>query len=115
MTYSIVARDAETGELAVASESHFFGVGRLVGWVMPGVGAIATQSFVNVDYGPQGLALLAAGHSSARALDDLVDADPLRAFRQAGVVDANGTTATFTGDRCVPSAVGRRCPPAPLG
>ena len=106
MTYSIVARDPVTGEIAVGSESHFFGVGRLVGWLRPGIGGVATQSFVNVDYGPQGLDLIETGSSPEEALHALVSADPLSAYRQAGIVDSLGRSATFTGDRCVPSAAG---------
>lgn len=106
MTYSIVARDPETGELAMGSQSHFFGVGRLVGWLEPGVGTIATQAFVNVDYGPTGIALLGSGSSAPQVLDTLLDGDELREFRQIGIVDAHGGSAHFTGSRCVPSAGG---------
>jgi len=110
VTYSIVARDPETGELAMGSQSHFFGVGRLVGWLEPGVGAIATQAFVNVDYGPTGIDLLGRGASAEQVLDALLEGDELREYRQIGLVDAHGGSAHFTGSRCVPAAGGRAAP-----
>ncbi|MDE3134097.1 MAG: DUF1028 domain-containing protein, partial [Acidobacteriota bacterium] len=76
MTYSIVARDQQTGELGVAVQSHWFGVGPLVPWARPGVGAIATQANVRVASGPEALELLAAGVSAADALARLIAADP---------------------------------------
>jgi uncharacterized Ntn-hydrolase superfamily protein len=75
-TYSIVARDEDTGELAVAVQSNYFAVGTDVSWAEPGVGAIATQSIVEVAYGPKGLELLSAGASAQEALDELVALDP---------------------------------------
>jgi uncharacterized Ntn-hydrolase superfamily protein len=106
MTYSILARDPETGQFGVGSQSHFFGVGRLVGWLSPGIGGVATQSFVNVDFGPMGLDALGRGHSAQETLDYLIDGDELREYRQLGVIDEDGNSATFTGNMCVPSAGG---------
>ncbi len=104
MTYSILARDPETGAIGIACQSHFFGVGRLVGWLEPGVGGVATQAFVNVGLGPQGLDRLRAGQSARATLDALVGDEALAAYRQLAVVDATGEVAGFTGDRCVPGA-----------
>ena len=100
MTYSIVALDPATGDLGVAVQSKFLAVGAVVPWAQAGVGAVATQSFANVTYGPGGLARLASGMSAAQVLDRLVTADPLRSQRQAGVVDAHGGSATHTGGAC---------------
>jgi uncharacterized Ntn-hydrolase superfamily protein len=107
VTYSIVARDPETGDLGVAVQSKFLAVGAVVPWAKAGVGAIATQAFANVDYGPQGLALLGGGHSAAGALRQLVEADDGREHRQAGIVDARGGSATHTGRDCFAWAGGR--------
>lgn len=106
MTYSIVARDPDTGELGVGSQSHFFGVGRLVGWTEAGVGAAATQAFVNVDYGPAAIAALRSGQPAGAVVDALTGADPLSRYRQLGVVDAAGRAASFTGGSCAPHAAG---------
>lgn len=106
MTYSIVARDPGTGQLGVAAQSHFFGVGRLVGWVAPGVGAVATQAFVNVDYGPAALEALAGGLPAQAVVDAVTAADELRGYRQLGVVDSRGAAASFTGGSCAPAAGG---------
>lgn len=106
MTYSIVARDAASGALGFASQTHFFGVGRLVGWGEPGLGAVATQAFVNVGYGPGALAGLRAGGSPETVVDRLTAADPFSAYRQLGIVDAQGRSASYTGDRCAPAAAG---------
>lgn len=106
MTYSIVARDPETGELGIGSQSHFFGVGRLVGWGEAGVGVVATQAFVNVDYGPHGVAAMRAGASAQEVVAAVTGADPLSAYRQLGVVDATGAAVSFTGERCAPVAGG---------
>jgi len=100
-TYSIVARDARTGELGVAVQSSYFSVGTDVSWAMAGVGAIATQAIVEVAYGPKGLELLAGGASAQEALDELVAQDPLAALRQVGIVDAEGRAAAHTGSACV--------------
>jgi uncharacterized Ntn-hydrolase superfamily protein len=102
-TYSIVACDSETSEIGVAVQSSYFSVGTVVSWAEPGVGAIATQSIVEVSYGPKGLALLAGGRTAREALDQLVAEDPAAALRQVGVVDAEGRVAAHTGAACVPS------------
>ena len=96
-TYSIVARDAETGELGVAVQSHWFSVGSLVLWAEPGVGAVATQSFVDPDYGPLGLQLMRAGKDASGALAALLAIDEHANVRQVGMVDANGVVANHTG------------------
>lgn len=110
MTYSIVARDGATGDLGVAVQSKFLSVGSVVPWARAGVGAIATQSYANVSYGPDGLALLAGGASAEEALATLVETDQLRSQRQAGAVDAHGGSATFTGRSCFAWAGGRTGP-----
>lgn len=106
MTYSIVARDPGTGELGIGSQSHFFGVGRLVGWGEAGVGMVATQAFVNVDYGPDALAAMRAGATAEQARDRVTAADPLSSYRQLGIVDAAGNATSYTGVRCAPAATG---------
>jgi len=103
-TYSIVARDPATGQLGVAVQSHWFQVGAVVAWAEPGVGAVATQSFVKVDYGPKGLALMKAGRSPQEALDALLAEDPERDVRQVAMVDAQGRTAAWTGPKCIAEA-----------
>jgi uncharacterized Ntn-hydrolase superfamily protein len=103
-TYSIVARDSATGELGVAVQSHYFSVGPIVPWAEAGVGAVATQSLVLVDYGPRGLDLMRAGMTAQQALDSLVRADAHNEGRQVGMVDANGTVAAYTGKNCIPDA-----------
>lgn len=100
-TFSIVAFDPRTGELGVAVQSKFFGVGSVVPWARAGVGAVATQSYANTRYGPEGLALLAAGKTPEEALATLTAADADAARRQAGVVDARGRAASFTGTNCL--------------
>lgn len=100
MTYSIVALDPATGDLGVAVQSKFLAVGAVVPWAKAGVGAVATQSFANVAYGPGGLALLEGGAHAQEALDRLVASDALRSQRQVGIVDASGRSATYTGDEC---------------
>lgn len=107
MTYSILARDPETGAFGVAVQSHFFSVGRIVGWLEPGLGGVATQAFVNVGLGPQGLDLLRSGSSAQATLDAVVAGDDMPEFRQVAVVDATGEVAVFTGERCVPAAGSR--------
>ena len=107
MTYSIVARDPATGDLGVAVQSKFLSVGSVVPWAKAGVGAVATQSFANVAYGPDGLELLARGATAAEALARLTAADDLREERQAGIVDASGRAATHTGRGCFAWAGGR--------
>lgn len=100
-TYSIVAYDEDTGQLGVAVQSHWFSVGSLVPWVKAGVGAVATQSFVKIEYGPNGLKLMENGFSAEEALKLLVDDDENSAVRQVGMVDANGNADAFTGDNCI--------------
>jgi uncharacterized Ntn-hydrolase superfamily protein len=106
-TYSIVARDAKTGELGVAVQSHWFSVGSGVPWAEAGVGAVATQSFIDPSYGPLGLALMRAGRTAPEALAALVAGDSGRDVRQVGMVDAKGTVATHTGKLCIPAAGGQ--------
>jgi uncharacterized Ntn-hydrolase superfamily protein len=104
VTYTIVAWDSESGQMGVATQSHFFALGNLVPWAQSGVGVVATQSFVEVSYGPLGLARLAAGESSETALADLVEADAGRETRQVALVDRHGQIAATTGAQCVPPA-----------
>jgi uncharacterized Ntn-hydrolase superfamily protein len=110
-TYSIVACDLEAGQWGVGVQSKFLAVGSVVPWAEPHVGAIATQSYANPRYGPDGLALLRQGCSAEEAIERLTAADDDRAQRQVGVVDAEGRAATFTGDECHDWAGGRtgRC------
>jgi uncharacterized Ntn-hydrolase superfamily protein len=96
-TFSIVAFDPETGDLGVAVQSKFFGVGSVVPYAQAGVGAIATQAFANTSHGPNGLRLLDAGNSPEQAVGKLIDRDPGRDTRQLGVVDAKGRAFAFTG------------------
>ncbi len=103
-TYSIVARDPATGQLGVAVQSHWFSVGSLVTWARAGVGAVATQSFVLVDYGPNGLALMEEGIAAPEALARLVTEDEGRAVRQVAMIDAAGSVAAYTGERCIKAA-----------
>jgi uncharacterized Ntn-hydrolase superfamily protein len=106
-TYSIVARDAATGELGVAVQSHWFSVGAVVPWAEAGVGAVATQSIVDPSYGPLGLALMRAGRTAPEALAALLAGDPGREVRQVGMVDAKGNVATHTGRMDIPAAGGQ--------
>jgi uncharacterized Ntn-hydrolase superfamily protein len=103
-TYSIVAIDPETGELGAAVQSHWFSVGSLCTWARPGVGAVATQSVVEPAHGPNALDRLEGGESAAEALRALLDADPLAAVRQVGIVDARGGVAVATGPDCIAHA-----------
>ncbi len=100
-TYSIVAHDPQTGELGVAVQSHWFGVGGIVPWARAGVGAVATQSIAEPAYGPRLLDLLAGGASPRDALDAELAADPQARYRQVAVVDARGGTAVHTGSGCI--------------
>jgi uncharacterized Ntn-hydrolase superfamily protein len=102
-TYSIVARDAETGALGVGVQSNYFSVGTRVSWAAPGIGAIATQSIIEISYGPRGLDLLSRGATAEEALERLVAEDPGAALRQVGIVDASGRVAAHTGGVCVPA------------
>ena len=103
-TYSIVARDAETGELGVAVQSHWFSVGSIVSWAEAGVGAVATQSFVEPTYGPLGLELMRAGRTAGQALEALVATDEGEAVRQVAMVDADGNVAAHTGSLAIEAA-----------
>jgi uncharacterized Ntn-hydrolase superfamily protein len=100
-TYSIVARDPHSGQLGVAVQSHWFSVGSLVPWARAGVGAIATQSFIEVRYGASGLDLMASGLSATRTLDALLAADANPGVRQVAMIDASGEVAVHTGENCI--------------
>ncbi|HZP29727.1 MAG TPA: DUF1028 domain-containing protein [Acidimicrobiia bacterium] len=104
MTYSIVARDPGTGALGVGVQSHYFDVGPVVPWAEAGVGAVATQSVVEVGYGPRGLALMREGVAAPDALAQLVGADELEFVRQVAMVDAEGAVGVHTGAACVGAA-----------
>jgi uncharacterized Ntn-hydrolase superfamily protein len=103
-TYSIVARDPATGEMGVAVQSHAFSVGSGVTWAEAGVGAVATQSFIDQSYGPLGLAIMRAGRSAPDALKGLLAADDGRDVRQVAMIDASGRVAAHTGAKCIPAA-----------
>lgn len=103
-TYSIVARDPVTGDLGVAVQSHWFSVGSVVTWAEAGVGAIATQSFVEVSYGPLGLALMKAGKTAPEALKALLAVDESADVRQVAMVDRHGNVAVHTGKKCIVAA-----------
>lgn len=100
MTFSIVGFDPETKELGIAVQSKFLGVGAVVPWAKAGVGAIATQSYANTAYGPKGLELMAAGKTATEAIELLINEDDQAESRQVGIVDANGNSASFTGEQC---------------
>jgi uncharacterized Ntn-hydrolase superfamily protein len=104
MTYSIVARDPETGELGVAVQSRAFNTGAVVPWGEPGVGVVATQSYSEPSYGPLGLELLRNGKSPEEALAELVAADDDPAYRQVAILDAEGRVAVHVGEACIPAA-----------
>jgi uncharacterized Ntn-hydrolase superfamily protein len=103
-TYSIVARDAETGELGVAVQSHWFSVGSVVSWAEPGVGAVATQSIAEPAYGPRLLERLRVGQAPQQALDELLAEDEQARVRQVAVIDRTGAVAVHTGEGCIPYA-----------
>ena len=103
-TFSIVARDSVTGEVGVAVQSHWFSVGSVVSWAEPGVGAIATQSLVNVSFGPRGLELLKEGKTAEEVVNILIKNDSGREFRQLAIIDNNGNVAAFTGKNCIQEA-----------
>ena len=100
-TFSIVARDDKTGEMAVAVQSHWFSVGTAVSWGEAGVGVVATQSFVNKSFGIRGLELLKQGKSPQEAMDFLLSDDEGRDFRQVAILDKQGRVATHTGKSCI--------------
>ena len=103
-TYSIVAYDESTGRLGVAVQSHWFSVGSLVPWAKAGVGAVATQSFVKVEYGPDGLQLMENGYSAEEALNLLLKKDNSKSVRQVAMIDVNGSVAAHTGKNCIYAA-----------
>jgi uncharacterized Ntn-hydrolase superfamily protein len=103
-TYSVVAVDSVTGEIGAAVQSHWFNVGSIVTWAEPGVGAVATQSFVDPSYGPRGLYLMRTGTSGPAALHALLRADPDSAVRQVAMIDARGRVQAYTGSRDIPAA-----------
>lgn len=112
-TFSIVARDPQTGEMGVAVQSHWFSVGSIVPWAEAGVGAVATQSFVDPSYGPLGLTLMRAGKSAQHALWSLIEGDLSNNVRQVAFVDSLGQTSSWTGSKDIASA-GMICgPPQP--
>ncbi len=103
-TFSIVARDPANGDVGVAVQSKFLAVGSAVPWAQAGVGAVATQSFVNTAFGPEGLRLMAAGWTAAEALKQLLTMDHEAGQRQVLLLDAAGRAAAFTGEGCFPWA-----------
>jgi uncharacterized Ntn-hydrolase superfamily protein len=103
-TYSIVARDAQTGDFGVAVQTHQMGVGLAVPWLEPGVGAIATQSLTNISFGPMGLAMLRHNVAAPKVVEALVASDENAHRRQLAVVDRHGKTAAWTGEGCIPEA-----------
>jgi len=109
-TFSIAAADPDSGEVGVAVASRFFAVGSVVPWVRAGAGAVATQSYANVSYGPRGLDLLAGGVSAVATLEALIKSDDGKDRRQVGLVSASGDSVTFTGAGCLDWAGGRRGP-----
>jgi len=106
-TYSICACDLAAGQWGVATQSKFLAVGSVVPWAAPHIGAIATQSYANPRYGPEGLELLREGYSAEEVVERLTAADGDRALRQLGIVDGEGRAATFTGEECHAWAGGR--------
>jgi uncharacterized Ntn-hydrolase superfamily protein len=103
-TYSIVARDAETGQLGAAVQTHQMCVGWIVPWLLPGVGAVATQAHVNISFGPVALVMLREGISAPKIVDALVASDSDAHRRQVAVVDARGQVGAWTGNGCIPEA-----------
>ncbi|MGB6406806.1 MAG: DUF1028 domain-containing protein [Planococcus donghaensis] len=99
-TFSIVAADPVTGEVGVAVQSKFLAVGSVVPWAKAGVGAVATQSWANTAYGPEGLALLEKGLSPDAVIDKLIADDPGRSLRQVAIINADGEASAFTGHEC---------------
>src|SRR5215207_2267127 len=100
-TYSIVARDPATGELGVAVQSHWFSVGSIVAWAEAGIGAVATQSFVDPSYGKLGLDLMRTGKTAPDALKSLLAGDEGRDVRQVAMIDAGGRVEAHTGAKCI--------------
>ena len=102
-TYSIVARDENTGEMAVGVQSHWFAVGTMVPWGRSGVGVVATQSFVNPSYGTEGLALMER-MSAKKALNELIKSDEGKEYRQVAMLDVDGVVDAYTGKKCINAA-----------
>jgi uncharacterized Ntn-hydrolase superfamily protein len=102
-TYSIIARDPDTGEIGGAVQSHWFKVGDVI-WIEPGVGAVATQSLVDFTYGPAGLELLRLGRSAEKALEGLIASDEASEVRQVAILDGDGNIAAHTGKKCIDHA-----------
>jgi uncharacterized Ntn-hydrolase superfamily protein len=100
-TFSIVAYDAKKKEWGVAVQSKFMAVGSVVSWAKAGSGAVATQSYANLMYGPMGLERMSAGSSAQAAIDTLIAEDADRDLRQVGMVDVNGNAASYTGEKCI--------------
>lgn len=100
-TFSIVARDEVTGEMAVGVQSHWFSVGTVVSWGEAGVGVVATQSFANKVYGMKGLELMKAGKTATEALQQIMESDEGREVRQVAMIDTNGRVAAHTGSQCI--------------
>ena len=105
-TFSIIGSDPDTGELGVAVQSKFVAVGAVVPWARAGIGAVATQSFANVNYGHEGLDLLKKGKSPKEVIKLLTEADSAKDYRQVGVLNADGDSANFTGKKCMQWAGG---------
>lgn len=103
-TYSIVAKDSITGDMAVAVQSHWFSVGSVVTYGKAGVGVVATQSLVNPSYGPKGLALMEQGLTPKQALDVLLKNDSGEMYRQVAFLNHKGAVATHTGNKCIDEA-----------
>jgi len=103
-TFSIVAIDSASGEMGVAVQSHWFSVGSIVAWARPGVGVVATQSLVNVSFGPRGLELMEKGIAPQNALQTLLGSDKAAGYRQVALLNAKGQIATHTGKECIAEA-----------
>jgi uncharacterized Ntn-hydrolase superfamily protein len=103
-TFSIVARDTVTGDMAVGVQSHWFSVGTVVSWGQSGVGVVATQSFVNISFGPNGLKLLNEGKNAGEVVKELIEEDEGRDYRQLAVIDNMGHVSTYTGKKCIECA-----------
>jgi len=103
-TYSIVARDPQTGEIGVAAQSHWFAIGTAIGWAEAGIGVVATQSFIDPNYGRLGLELMRAGRSAPDALKSLLAGDDGRDVRQVAMIDAEGKVAAHSGAKNIPEA-----------
>src|SRR6267143_2878132 len=103
-TFSIVARDPETGDLGVAVQSHYFSVGAIAPWAEPGVGAVATQSLIEVSYGPKGLQMMSSGRGAKQTLEELLSQDPNKEVRQVAMIDSRGDVMAWTGKKCIPAA-----------